>query len=497
MTKRDSVAAGFTTSPMSSNVPRRHLHPLAYAEQDAEDQHSSAGTPYMSHTSSSAWPTSHLHAAPNPSHQSELSSTTHPRPTSSHTAETTHQSPILPAQESTLPDWHPLHHASTTSWRQVHAQYFYEVSHSGQVDNAPPERYLMITEVNRYGIHRNRQPEYFFNGIIGHIRACRNGWIDSWTQANLLSNYWRRHYQIPEVHQHPSSTWWNFEDTHHASLQNVPDMDDTDSIHAQVENSPPVQIHQLATLFWNILNTDRDGNRGILERMEDTDEDLSRHPVQIFGPEDLAHLASHLAATTQTLADQAHAMAAMTDLSDWPQVLRYLTANLNKIFPAFWSASLWLATSVIRAPIRALTGNGKKPRGSEACVWTIWKDVKPLCSAAVCMCCILSPSWFIIFSLPPISFQMQGVQAAHPVLHQRRHWMSAGDIWPDQSDVPANFFSFLKWEEAKPKNLQVDFWSNLLFESVRCTQSDFLPLSSRWNSFLNLAARIPRQGFSL
>ena len=31
----------------------------------------------------------------------------------------------------------------------------------------------------------------------------------------------------------------------------------------------------------------------------------------------------------------------------------------------------------------------------------------------------------------------QGVQAAHSVLHQRRHWMSAGDIWPDQSDVPA------------------------------------------------------------
>ena len=93
-------------------------------------------------------------------------------------------------------------------------------------------------------------------------------------------------------------------------------MDETDSIHAQVENSPPVQIHQLATLFWNILNVDRDENRGILERLEDPDEDLSRNPVQIFGPDDLAHLASHLAATTQTLADQAHAMAAMTDLSD-------------------------------------------------------------------------------------------------------------------------------------------------------------------------------------
>ena len=93
-------------------------------------------------------------------------------------------------------------------------------------------------------------------------------------------------------------------------------MDDTDSLHAQVENSPPVQIHQLATLFWNILNTDRDGNRAILERLEAADEDLERHPVQIFGPGDLAHLASHLAETTHMLANQAHDMAAMSDLSD-------------------------------------------------------------------------------------------------------------------------------------------------------------------------------------
>ena len=316
MTKRDSVAAGFTTPPMSTNAYRRQRPPVAYADNVSEAQSSQAGTPYMAQPSSSAWTTTSIHAEQIPPHPSDLTTNMHPRPTSSHTDDTTNQSPILPVQETSLPDWHPLHHASTTSWRQLHAQYFYEVSQFGQNDDSPPERYLMITEVDRHGTHRNRQPEYFFNGIIGHIRACRNGWIDSWTQANLLSNYWRRHYQIPEVHPHHDSTWWNFEETNNASINNTPDMDETDSIHAQVENSPPVQIHQLATLFWNILNVDRDENRGILERLEDPDEDLSRHPVQIFGPDDLAHLASHLAATTQTLADQAHAMAAMTDLSD-------------------------------------------------------------------------------------------------------------------------------------------------------------------------------------
>lgn len=49
----------------------------------------------------------------------------------------------------------------------------------------------------------------------------------------------------------------------------------------------------------------------------------------------------------------------------------------------------------------------------------------------------LFPRDLRIFQYFSFSVLRQGVQAAHSVLHQRRHWMSAGDIWPDQSDVPA------------------------------------------------------------
>ena len=73
-------------------------------------------------------------------------------------------------------------------------------------------RSLMVTEVDRYGVQHNRQPEFFFNGIVGHICADRYGWIDSWEQSTYLANYWRRHFNIPEVeyepyswHQHPQS----------------------------------------------------------------------------------------------------------------------------------------------------------------------------------------------------------------------------------------------------------------------------------------------------
>ena len=177
--------------------------------------------------------------------------------------------------------------------------------------------HFMVTEVDRRGVHRNRQPEFFFNGIIGHIRAGRNGWIDSWDQSTQLANYWRRYFQIPEIP--PDGNWHPY---HHEAQESPVSvqgsgMDDSDSIAANVDiTPPPVQIQQLATFFWNILNNDRDANMAILERLEDPDDDLTRHPVQIFSAADLAHLASHLAESTRTLSDQALRMEALSDISD-------------------------------------------------------------------------------------------------------------------------------------------------------------------------------------
>ena len=67
-------------------------------------------------------------------------------------------------------------------------------------------------------------------------------------------------------------------------------------------------------------------------------------------------------------------------------------------------------------------------------------QVLPPCG--VCVCVGSTPvskgfANFSVFQYFSFSVLRQGVQAAHSVLHQRRHWMSAGDIWPDQSDVPA------------------------------------------------------------
>ena len=67
-------------------------------------------------------------------------------------------------------------------------------------------------------------------------------------------------------------------------------MEDNASIAANLGTLPiPSQIYQLATVLHNIHISDRESNAAILEKLAG----------------DLAHLASHLAATLQTLAQHA------------------------------------------------------------------------------------------------------------------------------------------------------------------------------------------------
>ena len=305
MTKRDSVLAGFTYPSSSMSMPRRHSW-----RSRSHGYPSSTAAP-SDPTASDAGPS--LLPAESSDHTSHYgystADTATPIP-----APADHQTPILPRLEE---EAYPLQMELTETHCQLNAYYFVEVQ-TPQADNSQPAlRRLMVTEVDRRGVLRNRQPEFFFNGIIGHIRAGRNGWIDSWDQSTQLANYWRRYFQIPEI---PPDRNWH---PHHHEAQESPlsvqgsGMDDSDSIAANVDiTPPPVQIQQLATFFWNILNSDRDANMAILERLEDPDDDLTRHPVQIFSAADLAHLASHLAESTRTLSDQALRMEALSDISD-------------------------------------------------------------------------------------------------------------------------------------------------------------------------------------
>ena len=195
--------------------------------------------------------------------------------------------------------------------RVLHTHIFKEVM--SPPESGRPSR-LMVMEVDRF---RNRQPEFFFNGIVGHVRSYDGGSINSWEQATRLANYWRRYYNIPEAHGEDTSwnsSWQNYQGssdnadnttgTHEEQPES--DMEDVTSVTAETGNmSIPSQIHQLAAVLHNILLSDRQYNAPILEKLEIPPADPNANPIQVFTASDLAHLASHLAITSQTLAQHA------------------------------------------------------------------------------------------------------------------------------------------------------------------------------------------------
>ena len=268
MTKRDSLLAGFTYPSTSMSMPRRHSRTHGYPSSTAAPTDSlNPSRSVTDSTESTAWPSlRHAGSSDQTSHYGySTAATSTPIP-----APADHQTPIPPRREEA----YPLQMEMAETRRQLHAHYFTEVR-TPQADNSQPElRRLMVTEVDRYGVHRNRQPEFFFNGIIGHIRADQNGWIDSWDQATQLANYWRRHFQIKcplmeigiNICQESNSANQAGE-----SQESLPgsDMEDTDSLCFYAASaSAPSQIHQLATILWNILNNDRGANLAILEKLE-------------------------------------------------------------------------------------------------------------------------------------------------------------------------------------------------------------------------------------
>jgi len=224
-------------------------------------------------------------------------------------------------------NWHqqeayPLQSEMSQHHRVLHTHVFKEVT---TCQSGTPVRRLMITEVDNQGTERNRQREFFFNGMIGHVRPRGGGYINSWAEATRLSNYWRRFYNIDQVYEDQSD--WYPQD-HHGSPDNaaldgedaeISDLaDDTSAAVETGQLSVPSQINQLATVLYNIPSADREFNAPILEKIETSPADPNANPIQVWPAADLSHLSSHLAITASTLAQhvQPDNFEDISDISD-------------------------------------------------------------------------------------------------------------------------------------------------------------------------------------
>ena len=190
----------------------------------------------------------------------------------------------------------------------IHTQTFQRVSKGFGVNT---EHQLQIVEQCAHGVQRNRRPEFFFHGILGHVKDWYGQPIDTWTNANKISNYWRRFYEIPAVPYEESGTWEQPNVSAHDRYwepndppSEPPYPEDSDSMVAEVglhETPVPVQIHQLATTLYNVLIQDPEYNAPVLEMLHNDGSGTQTDP-NTWSAEDLSQLASHLAITATQLA---------------------------------------------------------------------------------------------------------------------------------------------------------------------------------------------------
>ena len=155
MTKRDSSSAGIT-HPSPSMSHRR----LSWRSR-SHGQHSSTAAPSdslhpsrddnASQAGHSLTPPGSGEYTPHYGYSSANLATPTPYPAD-------HQAPILPTPTG---ESYPLQQEIEEVRRQLHAYYFVEVQSPSDDDTQPAHRRLMVTEVDRRGHHRNRQPEYF------------------------------------------------------------------------------------------------------------------------------------------------------------------------------------------------------------------------------------------------------------------------------------------------------------------------------------------------
>ena len=104
-----------------------------------------------------------------------------------------------------------------------------------------------------------------------------------------------------------------------AGEQPESEMEDDTSVTVETGHvSIQSQIQQLATLLHNIFLSDREYNAPILEKLETPPADPNANPIQVFTASDLAHLASHLSITAQTVSQHAqnHELDDISEISD-------------------------------------------------------------------------------------------------------------------------------------------------------------------------------------
>ena len=177
-------------------------------------------------------------------------------------------------------------------------------------------------------MERNRQAEFFFNGLVGHVRSYDGGTSTAGTRpldlpitgvvTTTSPKYMMKIPRGPHFSKITTMLRTPLIYIYIYGEQLESEMEDDTSLTVETGHmSIPSQVKQLASLplLHNMLLSDRECNAPILEKLEIPPPNPNTNPTQLFMASDLAHLASHLSITAQTLSQHAQNQE-LDDISD-------------------------------------------------------------------------------------------------------------------------------------------------------------------------------------
>lgn len=134
----------------------------------------------------------------------------------------------------------------------LHTQVF-KMASRGHGDQT--EHQLRVVEQCQHGIQRTRRPELFFHGILGHVRDSSGEPLDSWREANRISNYWKRYFQILEVPYDQSGTWYHdhgdwYEPANDITDDHEPDHPDEDAMSTAAQPGSTTPLYRFRSISW-------------------------------------------------------------------------------------------------------------------------------------------------------------------------------------------------------------------------------------------------------
>ena len=164
-------------------------------------------------------------------------------------------------------------------------------------------REILVEETDAQGYTHPKSLEFFFNGIIGHLRDRWGYTLDYDRLCSQLANYWRSWFGAPTTgpvfEYSDPEPWTNYEQ------EQTTFPPPTSGPPPETETQIPVQILQVAWLLNSIMEAQSEGNAALVHEIRSTPpgtlRDLHLDRVDHAA---LVHLSMNLAIMTNRLVQQ-------------------------------------------------------------------------------------------------------------------------------------------------------------------------------------------------